>query len=243
MNKVIIHIGARKHSKGLKNKNIKKLLGKPLIQHTIEQAKKIKKVHKIVVSSDSKKILNLSKKLNVDIQILRPGKLSNSNASKFSVWQHSLKYLLKKNLMNKNDIFLDLDCTCPIRNILDIRLMINKFLKYKKSKRLFDGLFSITPAKKNPYFNLVEYNKDDFLVLSKKPRLAVFSRQKCPRVYEHVASIYCLKPDFILNKKFFMQGKLLGHKIKDFTGWDIDNRFDFEIVKYILKTKNKNGKF
>lgn len=239
MNKVIIHIGARKNSKGFKNKNIKKLLGKPLIQHTIEQAKKIKKVHKIVVSSDSKKILNISRRLKVDIQILRPDKLSSSNASKFSVWQHSVKHLLKKNLMNKDDLFLDLDCTCPVRNILDIKLMINKFFKYKKKNRLFDGLFSITPAKKNPYFNLVEYNKNNFLALSKRPRSAIFSRQKCPKVYEHVASIYCLKPDFIISKKSFMQGKLLGHVVKPITGWDVDYKFDFEIVKYILKMKNK----
>ena len=52
--------------------------------------------------------------------------------------------------------------------------------------------------KKNPYFNLVEYNKNNFLALSKRPRSAIFSRQKCPKVYEHVASIYCLKPDFII---------------------------------------------
>jgi len=240
MSKIIIHIGARQNSKGLKNKNIKKLLGKPLIQHTIEHAKKINKVHKIVVNSDSKKILNLSKKLKVDIQILRPKKLSGSNSSKFSVWKHSVKYLLTNNLMSVNDIFLDLDCTCPVRSVSDIKLMINKFLKYRKNNKLFDGLFSITPARKNPYFNLVEYNKYNFLTLSKKTKSNVFSRQKCPKVYEHVASIYCLKPNFILKKRSFMEGKLLGHEIKQFTGWDIDNKFDFEVVKYILKMSKKN---
>tara|TARA_Y200000002_G_scaffold381798_1_gene396828 strand:+ start:298 stop:1020 length:723 start_codon:yes stop_codon:yes gene_type:complete len=239
MSKIIIHIGARKNSKGLKNKNIRELLGKPLIQHTIEHAKKIKKVHKIVVSSDSKKILDISKKLKVDIQILRPDNLSSSNSSKFSVWKHSLKFLMKKKLMSKNDLFLDLDCTCPVRDISDIKQMVKKFLKLKKNNKLFDGLFSITPARKNPYFNLVEYNRDNFLTLSKNAKNTIFTRQKCPRVYEHVASIYCLKPSFILNKKSFMKGKLLGHEIKQFTGWDIDNKFDFEMVKYILKINNK----
>ena len=65
MSKIIIHIGARKNSKGLKNKNIRELLGKPLIQHTIEHAKKIKKVHKIVVSSDSKKFWISQKNLKL----------------------------------------------------------------------------------------------------------------------------------------------------------------------------------
>ena len=242
MNKIIIHIGARKNSSGLKNKNIKQLLGKPLIQHSIEHAKKINKTYKIVVSSDSKKILNISRRLNVDVQILRPSRLANSTASKFSVWQHSMKFLLKKNIMTKNDIFLDLDCTCPTRDIKDIKLIIKKFIKYKKNKKIFDGVFSVTKARKNPYFNLVEYDKNDYLALSKTTKSNIFSRQKCPEVYEHVASIYCLKPDFILNKKSFMSGKLLGHEIKNFTGWDIDDKFDFKIVKYILNIKNKNDK-
>ena len=67
-----------------------------------------------MVSSDSNKIINISKKAGADILIKRPKKLSSSKASKFSVWKHSLKILLKKHKMNKDDIF-DLDCTCPLR--------------------------------------------------------------------------------------------------------------------------------
>ena len=59
MNKIIIHIGARKNSKGIKNKNIKKINGKPLIQYSINHANSIKSKNIIVVSSDSKKILKI----------------------------------------------------------------------------------------------------------------------------------------------------------------------------------------
>ena len=52
MNKIIIHIGARKNSKGIKNKNIKKINGKPLIQYSINHANSIKSKNIIVVSSD-----------------------------------------------------------------------------------------------------------------------------------------------------------------------------------------------
>lgn len=239
MNNLIIHIGARKNSRGLKNKNIKKIFGKPLIQYTIDQAKKIKGIKKIVVSSDSKKILSISKKLNVDILILRPKNLAKSGTSKFLVWKHSVKFLLRNNFMDKKDIFLDLDCTCPLRYLNDIKLVVKKFIFFKRKNKIFDGIFSITKARKNPYFNLVEFNKKKYLELSKKPNRGIFTRQSCPNVYEHVASIYCLKPDFILKKKLFMKGKLLGHKIKDYTGWDIDDKFDFELIKYILgKKKN-----
>ena len=236
MNRIIIHIGARKNSRGLKNKNIKKILGKPLIQHSIDHAKKIKERHKIVISSDSKKIISISKKLKTDIQILRPTSLSNSKTSKFAVWRHSVKYLLKNKLMDKNDIFLDLDCTCPARKVKDIKIILRKFKLFKKKNKIFDGIFTISKARKNPYFNLVEFNRNKYLKLSKKiNKKEIFTRQSCPKVFEHVASIYCLKPEFILKKKSFMKGKLLGHEIEYFSGWDIDDKHDFEIVRFILK--------
>ena len=238
MNKIIIHIGARKNSTGVKNKNIKKILGKPLIQYSIEHAKNIKSRHLIVVSTDSKKKLKITKKLNVDLQIHRPLSLANSKASKFSVWKHSINYLLKNNYMDKDDIFLDLDCTCPVRNIKDIKLIIKKFKFLKKNKKSFDGILTVTKARKNPYFNLLEHGKNKFLQLSKKNNKKIFTRQSCPKVFEHTASIYCLKPDFILKKSFFMQGKLLGHEIEYLSGWDIDDKFDCVIVQNILKRKN-----
>ena len=140
--------------------------------------------------------------------------------------------------MDKEDIFLDLDCTCPVRNIKDINLIIKKFEMLKKNKKTFDGIFTIAKARKNPYFNLVEYGKNKFLHLSKKNDREIFTRQSCPKVFEHVASIYCLKPEFILNKDSFMKGNLLGHEIEYSSGWDIDDKFDYEVVKYILKNKN-----
>ena len=76
--KILCTICARKGSKGLKNKNLLKLLDKPLIMHTIEQARMIKYFNKIIVSSDSKKIIEISKN-KVDHCILRPKKLSMTN--------------------------------------------------------------------------------------------------------------------------------------------------------------------
>ena len=88
--KILCTICARGGSKGVKNKNIKKFLGKPLICHTISQAKKVKKFSKIVCSSDSKKILDIAKKNKVDYLILRPKFLSNDRVSKVKAIRHCL---------------------------------------------------------------------------------------------------------------------------------------------------------
>jgi CMP-N-acetylneuraminic acid synthetase len=237
MNRIFVHIGARKGSVGLKNKNLKNILGKPLIAWTINHAKMINKVFKTIVNTDSKQIANLSNKNGIDIVLKRPKKISNSRSSKFNAWKFAIKYLYDKKLITKDDIFIDLDCTCPLRSVESINEMIDKFVSFKKQKKKFDGIFTITEARKNPYFNLVEINDNGYLKLSKESKKRIIRRQDCPKVYEHVASTYIFKPEFIIKKKYLMSGKLIGHEIKKFMSWDIDNKFDFKIVEHLLKLK------
>ena len=86
--KIICVISARGGSKGLPNKNIKPLLGKPLIVWTIMQAKKVKEIDKIVVCTDSKKIQSIAIKAGADSPFLRPKSLSNSKVGKFKVFKY-----------------------------------------------------------------------------------------------------------------------------------------------------------
>jgi len=128
--KILCTICARKGSKEIKNKNIIKFNGKPLITHTINQAKKINIFNKIVCTSDSKKILNIAKKLDLDFLIKRSKKLSSGSAAKIDVIKHAL-ILSEKHFKCKFDYIVDLDVTAPLRSILDIKKSIN-FIKKKK---------------------------------------------------------------------------------------------------------------
>jgi len=80
---------ARGGSTGIKNKNIKKLFNKPLILHTLLQAKKSRIFDKIIVSTDSNKIINICKR-KVDYIVKRPKKLSTGKASKIFAIKHAL---------------------------------------------------------------------------------------------------------------------------------------------------------
>ena len=235
MSRIFVHIGARKGSTGLKNKNLKKFLGKPLILWTIKQAKMTNKVFKTIVNTDSKQIANLSSKNGIDIILKRPKKISNSKSSKFDAWKFAVKYLYDKKLITDNDIFVDLDCTCPLRSLQCINEMIDKFVFYKKQKKNFDGIFTIATARKNPYFNLVEIKSNGYLKLSKDLKKKIVRRQDCPKVYEHVSGAYILKPEFIIKKKHLMNGKIIGHEVNNFMRWDIDDKFDFMIAEILAK--------
>ena len=234
MKNTIIHIGARSNSKGLKNKNTISLFGKPLIKWSIDFAKKINPKIGIIVNTDSQKIINIAKKSGVKFILKRPRYLSGPTASKFSAWQFACRYLYEKKIIDKNDLFLDLDCTCPMRKKKDIKDLIKKFFYYKSKKKNFDCLFTVTKARRNPYFNILE-KKNDYFYLSKKIKKDVIRRQDAPEVFEHCGVGYALKPEFLLNQNNFLNGKLLGHEIEFENSLDIDSDFDLKIAKSLLK--------
>ena len=86
---IIAIIPARGGSQAIKNKNLVKINGKKLIQYTIEAAKKSKKIDKVIVTSDSEKIIKFSNKLNV-YSIKRPKNISRSNSKTFDAVKHAL---------------------------------------------------------------------------------------------------------------------------------------------------------
>ncbi len=226
---VVFFVGARGGSRGLKNKNIKKINSKSLISITIRQIKSSKFYSNLIVSSDSKKIINEAKKNKVDFIIKRPKFLSSSTTAKFDVWKHAINAYEKKT-KTKIDIFVDLDCTNPLRYTSDIDNIIQKKLKTRK----IDGIVTIASSRKNPYFNMVEY-KDNYLKPSKEIKIWPTRRQDNPEVYDQVASIYCLESSFVKKKSYLYEGKIKGYLMKEFQSFDIDNKFDFEIIKFLYK--------
>ena len=128
MKKNYAFIFARGGSKGLKNKNIKLFNGKPLIYYSINLAKKNKKIKKIFVSSDDKKILKISRKYGAEI-ILRPKSLSRDNSLELNAWKHAINYLKEKG--ENFDNFISLPCTSPLRNSKDINSALQKIKKKK----------------------------------------------------------------------------------------------------------------
>ena len=94
--KILLIIPARKGSIGLKNKNLLKIGGKSLVEWSMEAAKKVKKIDKILVTTDSKKIMKLAINKGLNCPFLRPGKLSTNTAKPSDVIVHSLKYLKKQ---------------------------------------------------------------------------------------------------------------------------------------------------
>lgn len=227
---ILCSVCARGGSTTLKNKNIKKLYGKPLIVHTLITAKKAKVFDNIIVSSDSKKIIDISRKY-ADYTIKRPHNLSNDNSPKIPAIRHALKN--SEIFFNKKfDIIIDLDATAPLRTVKDIKGALKTFLKNRNS-----NLFSVCESNKNPYYNMVE-KKGDKIKIVKNSKINFYGRQEAPEIFDINASIYIWKRYDLLKKNKIINKKTGIFIMPKSRSTDIDDNYDFELVKYFFK-KNK----
>lgn len=230
--KILCSVCARGGSTSLKNKNIKKLFGKPLILYSLMTAKKSNIFDKIVVSSDSKKILDISKKYS-DMTILRPKNLSHDKAPKLPAIKHALKQA--EIYFNKRfDIVVDLDATAPLRNVADIKGALKKFLKNS-----FSNLVSVSRSNKNPYYNMIE-KKNGKIKIVKNSKINFYGRQQAPQIFDINASIYIWRRNNFLRINNIISKKTGIYIMPKSRSVDIDDKYDFEIVKlFFRKAKNE----
>lgn len=230
---IICTICARSGSKGVKNKNIRLLDGIPLIAHTIIQAVESKIFDMITVSSDSEEILNLSSKYGADLLVNRPSELATEFISKLPAIRHAVEeseFIYGK----KFDIIVDMDVTSPLRLIEDIHSVI-KLLNEKKVSNIITG----SPARRSPYFNLVEEDENGVIRLSKKLVNPIFRRQDSPKCYDMNASIYAWKRNSLFKTENVFNDDTLIYIMPEERSVDIDNELDFKIVEMLIKKSDE----
>jgi len=230
--KVLCTICARGGSKGVKNKNIKPINGKPLIAYTIEQAKQSGLFRHIVISTDSDDIAIIAKEYGAEVFFKRSAEMASDTAGKLDVirdvFQRSEAYYNEK-----YDYLIDLDATAPLRAIEDITQSFEQFLKNDN-----DNLITAMPSRRSPYFNLVEVNNKGKVYLSKTLDDSVVRRQDAPKSYDMNASIYIWKRDIILNKNtLFLENTGL-YVMPEKRSIDIDTELDYKFVAFLMKENN-----
>ncbi len=230
--KIIITICARGGSKGVPGKNIKLLFGKPLIEYTIDQAKSVPWIDRIIVSTEDVKIKKIAEKNNIEVPFLRPKALAGDKAAKIPAIIYAVQE--SESIFDANyDIVCDLDPTSPLRNIEDIKNVIKILSGKPKTK----SVFSVCSAYKNPYFNMVEKNKDGFAEISKKLERPIVRRQDAPKVYEMNASIYAIWKNVLLKEKTFFTSQTRVYEMPRERSVDIDSPVDFKLVEILMKSR------
>lgn len=225
--KIIAIIPARGGSKGIPNKNIIDLCGKPLIQYSIDSAKGSKYIDKVIVSTDSEKIAEVSRKSGADVPFLRPAGISNDVAKSSDVVIHGIDFL-KENYGYEYDYVILLQPTSPLRTAKHIDDAIELCINSHSS-----SLVSVKEVSENPVImRTIENNKLNEVLRFDGGNLR---RQDLPKFYIFNGAIYITTVDFIKNKRVFVNEDTIPFVMEEEASIDIDNKLDLKIAEFIMK--------
>jgi N-acylneuraminate cytidylyltransferase/CMP-N,N'-diacetyllegionaminic acid synthase len=221
-------ICARGGSKGVKGKNIRLLAGRPLIAHTIEQARASGLFELIAVSSDSAAILDASQRYGADLLVQRPAEMATDTAGKLQAIRHCVQ-MAETSAGRTFDTLVDLDATSPLRLPGDIVEAVRLL-----EERSISNLITAAPAHRSPYFNLVEMGDDGVVRLSKPPSGPVLRRQDSPPCFDMNASIYVWRHDALFEDPALFRSDTGLYVMPPERSLDIDSELDFKIVEFLM---------
>ncbi|GFO66057.1 acylneuraminate cytidylyltransferase family protein [Geomonas paludis] len=226
-------ICARGGSKGVKNKNIRELLGKPLIAYSLQQAIESGLFRTIAVSSDSDEILDIAGRWGAQHLIKRPDELATDQAAKIPAIRHCVREV-ERITGDTFTTLVDLDATSPLRFAEDIIGAVN-LLETRGVSNVITGMNS----RRSPYFNLVEADANGFVRLAKKLETPVVRRQDGPKCYDMNASVYVWRRDCMFESDSVFNADTLLYEMPEDRSIDIDSELDFQFVEFLMKTRGK----
>ena len=222
--KIVAIIPVRANSKGIKNKNIKKVDGVPLIKYTIDYAKQSKFIDKIFITTDGEKISKISKKLGTEV-ILRPKHLANDTASSDSAIVHAINYIDKK-LKYNFDIVVFLQATTALRKKGELDSAIKLHVKKNVDTVFSSVAWSPHLWKKRGKF-LSPFNFNPY---KRKRRQNIYS-------INETGSFYIVKKDSFLKYKNRIGKRNLNFNCDFHSILEIDEMIDFTYITDLIKTK------
>ena len=226
--KILALIPARGGSKGIKDKNIISLAGKPLIAYSIETAKCSKYIDDIVVTTDSEKIAEISKHYGASVPFIRPTELAADTSKTIDAVLHAIKTL--KTMGKEYDTLVLLQPTQPLRTYKDVDGAIEEY--YKNDR---EGLVSVSCVNDSPL--LIRSINENGKLVNLLSQNSTCRRQDMPEYYKVNGCIYINKTDEIDENTSFNDNRVPFIMRKEHS-IDIDEMSDLYLTEYYLKIKN-----
>lgn len=223
-------IPARSGSKGIIDKNIQEIHGKPLLSYTLEEAHK-SKLDEVILSTDSKKYQSLIRGTRVKCPILRPEELSTDKALTIDVVHHVLTYL--SDLGENFDIIMLLQPTCPLRS----HKLINTAIEIMMEDMSIDSIVSVVEVGGNHPFRMKRIENNRLINFIEQGFEDLRPRQELPKIYIRSGSIYCIRREK-LREFNSLVGKNVYPLIENLEDYaNIDTMDDLYLLKAKLNEK------
>ena len=219
---VLAVIPARGGSKGLPNKNILELAGKPLIAWSIEAASESKYIDRLIISTDSKEIADVAKQYNCEVPFMRPPELATDDANLNDVILHALDMI-----GDPYDIVIILQPTSPLRDSEDI----DHALEFMRDNNV-PTVVSVCKANKplNWHF-IVKVDGTLKPILQNK---IISNRQECESTYIPNGALYISKTEYFKSTNTFYNDLTIAYIMTQEKSVDIDSQFDFAIAESLI---------
>lgn len=226
--KVVALIPARSGSKGIPNKNIKTIGGKPLIAHSIEFALKIKKIDRVIVSTDSKKIAQVAKKYGAEVPFIRPKSLASDSARMYDTVNHLIQFLNQRK--DYFDFIALLQPTSPFR----LKKNFNDALKKIEENSDIDSVVSLDEVPKHFSPDFLMKIEDEKVYSYTNKGKKVFRRQDVEPAYIRNGQFYISRISS-LTEKNTIYGKNSSPFITLHKAINLDTLDDWKAAKELMK--------
>ena len=231
----VAFIFARGGSKGLVGKNTRLLAGKPLIAWSIEHARSVHRIERVIVSTESKEIADIARDFGAEVPFMRPMELARDDSPEWLAWRHALNYLIEtEGFLPK--VMVSVPTTAPLRSPIDINNCLDEY-----EKGDVDVVVTVTEAHRSPFFNMVKKNSDGTVGLVISPVSAVTRRQDAPTVYDMATVAYVIRPEFILSHESIFEGRVGMVEVPRERAIDIDTLMDFKMAEFYLSQQGNES--
>lgn len=227
---VIAAIFARGGSKGVPGKNIRELCGKPLIAWAIETAKASRYVTRLIVSTDSDAIADVARRYGAEVPFMRPAELARDDSSELDAWKHAIREV--EAAAGPFDALVTVPATSPLRITADVDAAAEALLGSDA-----DVVITVTPADRNPYYNMVIREEDGSTRVVIPSGSGVNRRQAAPEVFDVTTVAYAARPRFVLQSNSLFEGKVHSVVVPRDRALDIDTELDFRIAEFMMKER------
>jgi CMP-N-acetylneuraminic acid synthetase len=223
-------IPARKGSKGVPNKNLRLVFGKPLIVHAIECGLQCEFIDHLIVSTNCKNIATVARDSGAEVPFMRPKELATDEAPMLPVLEHAVLKTEEHYAEQVNCLIL-LDPTAPLRRLDDL---IGAFDLFRNED--CGAVVSGSVAQRNPYFNMVQ-KKSTYYTLVNNSMQTIGRRQDAPLVYDLNTVVWIYSRAAVLKQGSRIPEKTLLYEIPVDRAIDLDTELDFDLLDFILSRK------
>ncbi|MDB4835625.1 acylneuraminate cytidylyltransferase family protein [Gammaproteobacteria bacterium] len=226
--KILAIIPARGGSVRLPGKNIRVLGGKPLIEWSIDAARKVSSIDKIFVSTDCNDIADVCRQTRLDVPVLRPKNLAGDKSSTIDVVKHTIEYLKERGEIY--DFVLLLQPTSPLRSSDHVRKAIDMI-----SSKKADAVISVCKCEHSPLWTSSlpsDFSMTNFL----DEKFNNIPSQELPVYYRLNGAIFLVNIERLYEEEtFLLSSNSYGIEMDAMTSVDIDNEIDFLLAETIIK--------